>query len=34
MKLEAQETSDAKREEQIDTYIREVVRDREIWNKS
>jgi predicted DNA-binding mobile mystery protein A len=34
MKLEAQETSDAKREEQIETYIREVVKDREIWNES
>ena len=34
MKLEAQETSDAKREEQIETYIRDVVREREIWNES
>ena len=25
---------DAKREEQIETYIREVVKDREIWNES
>ena len=33
MKLEAQETSDAKREEQIETYIGEVVKDREIWNE-
>jgi len=33
MKLEAQETSDAKREEQIETYIREVVKEREIWNE-
>jgi predicted DNA-binding mobile mystery protein A len=33
MKLEAQETSDAKREEQIETYIREVVKAREIWNE-
>jgi predicted DNA-binding mobile mystery protein A len=33
MKLEAQETSDTKREEQIETYIREVVKEREIWNE-
>jgi predicted DNA-binding mobile mystery protein A len=34
MKLEGQETSDSNREEQIETYIREVVRDRDIWNES
>ncbi len=34
MKLEAQETSDKKRDEQIETYIREVVKDREIWNEA
>jgi len=33
MKLEAQETSDAKREEQIETYIKEVMKDRDIWNE-
>jgi predicted DNA-binding mobile mystery protein A len=33
MKLEAQETSDAKREEQVETYIKEVMKDREIWNE-
>jgi predicted DNA-binding mobile mystery protein A len=33
MKLEAQETSDAKREEQIETYIKEGMKDRDIWNE-
>jgi predicted DNA-binding mobile mystery protein A len=33
MKLEAQETSDADFEERVETYIRDKLRDRDIWNE-
>ena len=33
MRLEAQETGDANREEQIEAYIRDVLKVREIWNE-
>ena len=33
MKLEAQETSDADIEARIDAYIRNMVKDRDLWNE-
>lgn len=32
MKLEAQDTGDADLEERIEAYIREVIKDRDLWN--
>jgi predicted DNA-binding mobile mystery protein A len=33
MRLEAQETGDAEAEDRIDAYIRDLLRDRDIWNE-
>ena len=33
MKLEAQETGDANLEARIDAYIRDVLKERDLWNK-
>ena len=32
MKLEAQETSDAKTDERVEAYIRDNVRERDLWD--
>jgi hypothetical protein len=33
MKLEAQDTGDANLEERIDAYIRDQLKDRDLWNE-
>jgi predicted DNA-binding mobile mystery protein A len=34
MKLEAQETGDTRMEERLEAYIRDVVRDRDLWDET